>query len=159
MRWPLTFFTDALPEGRAGVTQGPVIRIRPRYRNDEGLYRHEYAHVKQFFVMWAVLMAVNVPLAWLAAGWWLPFASAAAVEPWTVAVTVVAWCSAGHPLLYLYSRRYRQYAEAAAYREQTRWPDGQGGQLSLDDAAARLALPLYNLGITAEQAKAALLEG
>lgn len=28
---------------------GPLIFLRPKYRNDEGLYRHELQHVKQWW--------------------------------------------------------------------------------------------------------------
>jgi hypothetical protein len=48
MKWPLTFYTNfGVPEGSAGATRGPVIFIRPEKRGDEGLYRHELAHVRQ----------------------------------------------------------------------------------------------------------------
>lgn len=157
MRWPFTYYTDALPEGRAAVTKGPVICIRAEYRDDEGLYRHELKHVAQFFGAWAVLTVLNAPLAWLVAIWWLPVAGADAIAPWSVAATVAAWCAAAHPVLYYFSRPYRQWAEATAYREQTLYPDGQGGQLSIERAAWRLALPMYDLGISVAQARDVLL--
>ena len=112
MRWPLVFYTDALQEWQAGCANGPVIRIRPAYKGDEGLYQHELTHVKQ----WVLTLGM-------------------------------------HPLLYLTVRRYRQWAEATAYREQMRYPDAKGGSLSLDNAAARLAGPGYSLGITVEHAR------
>ncbi len=58
-----------------------------------------------------------------------------------------------HPALYLFSRAYRELAEVAAYRVQMRYPDGRGGQLTLDNAAARLAGARYQLAITVEEAR------
>lgn len=44
------FYTDKLRENRAGEARGPFIRIRTGYEQDEGLHRHELAHVE---VSWA----------------------------------------------------------------------------------------------------------
>jgi len=50
MRWPLTFYTDRfIPKGSAGFETMGLIFIRPKYRDDYGLYRHELEHVKQTF--------------------------------------------------------------------------------------------------------------
>jgi hypothetical protein len=50
MSYPLTFYTNfAIPDGSAGCARGPVIFIRPQYREDRGLYEHELVHVKQWF--------------------------------------------------------------------------------------------------------------
>lgn len=49
MKWPLTFYTNfCLKDWQAAVTIGPVILIREKYRNDEGLYAHERKHVSQW---------------------------------------------------------------------------------------------------------------
>lgn len=45
-----TVYTDNLPEGVAGQAHGPVILIRPQYRNDIGLYEHELTHVLQWYM-------------------------------------------------------------------------------------------------------------
>jgi hypothetical protein len=50
MGWPLTFYTNfGVPRGSAGCARGPVVFIRPEYRDDRGLYEHELTHVKQWF--------------------------------------------------------------------------------------------------------------
>jgi len=51
MRFPhLTIYSDHLvKEGFAGKCYGFLIAIRPKYKNDVGLYEHEYVHVKQFY--------------------------------------------------------------------------------------------------------------
>lgn len=50
MTWPLTFYVDELPDGFAGVANGPVIRILKSYRHDRPLYLHEVQHVRQWFM-------------------------------------------------------------------------------------------------------------
>ncbi len=42
-------YTDDLPERVGGVASGPIVRIRPRYEKDEGIHRHELAHVELFW--------------------------------------------------------------------------------------------------------------
>lgn len=46
----LLFYTDDLPKSIGGRANGPVVRIRPRYRNDAGLHRHEEEHVWQWYI-------------------------------------------------------------------------------------------------------------
>lgn len=46
----MIFYTDfGVPEGSAGCARGPLIFIRPEYRDDVGLREHEWTHVKQWF--------------------------------------------------------------------------------------------------------------
>lgn len=46
----LIFYTNKfVPSRFAAVTYGPVILIRPAYKNDLGLLEHEKVHVKQFW--------------------------------------------------------------------------------------------------------------
>ena len=46
----IVFYTDRLiPQQFAGYTRGPVIFIRPEYKNDKGLLEHEKVHVRQFW--------------------------------------------------------------------------------------------------------------
>lgn len=46
----LVIYTDHLPQPwQGGITQGPVIRLRPRYRADAGLLAHELTHVRQWY--------------------------------------------------------------------------------------------------------------
>ena len=46
----LILYTDNLPEGVGGCANGPVIRIRPKYREDEGIHAHELTHVWQWWL-------------------------------------------------------------------------------------------------------------
>ena len=128
----LNFYTDRfVPEGAGGCARGPLIFIREKYRNDRGILEHERAHRKQWFVqtvVWAALLA--------AAAWCFAI-------PYEIAIVSIG----AHGGLYLVVRRYRLWAEVAAYREQMKW-----GNLAPESAARRLAKPCYRLGITAEQA-------
>lgn len=46
----MTFYTDRfIPANSAGCARGPVIFIRPKYRDDIGLLRHEECHVRQWW--------------------------------------------------------------------------------------------------------------
>lgn len=45
----LTFYTNRLiPQGSAGCARGPVIFIRPKYKDDKGLLEHEKVHRRQW---------------------------------------------------------------------------------------------------------------
>lgn len=46
----LVWYTDKISDTRfGGVTNGPLIRIRPKYINDRGLLEHELVHVEQWW--------------------------------------------------------------------------------------------------------------
>lgn len=137
------FYTDWLPKSRGGIALGPVALIRPKYRNDEGITRHELVHVEQFYILWIMLAVAGAPLAL----WWF--------SDWTVVAKVVGLCVLGFPVLYLTSRSFRLAAEAAAYREQMCWPNSAGGYLSINKAAEFLT-NRYWLGISMDEARASL---
>lgn len=43
------YTTFGMPANAAGCARGPLIFIRPEYREDKGLLAHEQTHVKQWF--------------------------------------------------------------------------------------------------------------
>ncbi len=45
----LVIYTDRLPEGFAGMAIAMIVRIRPKFKGDEGLLQHELTHVKQSY--------------------------------------------------------------------------------------------------------------
>ena len=45
----LLVYTDRLPQNSNGCANGPIIRIRPAYKGDEGLKQHEICHVHQWW--------------------------------------------------------------------------------------------------------------
>jgi hypothetical protein len=46
----LVFFTDNLPAGIGGRANGPIVRIKSKYKQDPGIMAHELEHVKQWYL-------------------------------------------------------------------------------------------------------------
>jgi hypothetical protein len=45
----MVFYTDRfIPSDAAGCARGPIVFIRPQYKDDKGLLAHENNHVKQW---------------------------------------------------------------------------------------------------------------
>jgi len=61
-----------------------------------------------------------------------------------------------HGLLYKFVRRYRLWSEAAAYKIQMKFTNGNGVPLTLVGAATHLRSKRYRFGLTVEQAMEAL---
>lgn len=103
----ITIYTDALPENVGGCANGPLIRIRTKYRDDAGIRAHEAEHVRQWYigVLIGMLAALTILLT---SPIWSSYWSAA----------LLAGCAL-HPLAYLLLPRYRLWAEARAYRIQS----------------------------------------
>ncbi len=49
MKCYLLFYTNNVPSGSAGCANAFVIRIRPEYKDDEGILKHEAEHVRQWW--------------------------------------------------------------------------------------------------------------
>ena len=139
----LIVYTDRLPEYSGAAANGPVVRVRPKYRDDKGIHRHELRHVEQWWIGVALGFFAGLLLATLGAGG-------------EVVLLGLAAGIAVHPVAYLRLRRYRLWTEARAYREQTRWPAADGDHLSVESAAYKLTAEHYRLGLTYEQALAYL---
>ena len=125
MKYPLTFYTDKyVSEGAAGSTKGPVIFIRPAYRDDKGLYEHELMHVKQWFVVTAACIALL-----------------AATQPVLVGLGLAV-----ERLMYTFYPRYRLASEVIAYKEQLRhYADDR------TEMFAGFIADNYNLKVTKEE--------
>lgn len=146
MRWlPFkTIYTDALPADVGGCANGPLIRIRNKYRDDTGIHAHEAEHVRQWYVgvllgvLAAAALALLPPLtAWSA--WW--------------PVALVSGLGL-HPAAYWLLPRYRLWAEARAYRIQLQhYPDDRS-RLFAGFIATR-----YRLSITPAEALNAIKKG
>lgn len=136
----ITIYTDKLPPDVGGCANGPVVRIRTKYRDDAGIHAHEAEHVEQ----WSVGVLIGVLAAFMLA--YIPEFAHWAIW-WPVALT--AGCAL-HPLAYLFPR-YRLWAEARAYRIQLKhYPDDRS-RLFAGFIATR-----YNLKISVEQSLEAL---
>lgn len=132
----LTIYTDNLPPDVGGCANAFVVRIQPKYRNDAGIHRHEYAHVWQWWSGVAIGAFAAVLLSHT--GYW-PLALIAGAML--------------HPLAYLLFDEYRLYAEASAYAEQM---DADGA--NLDVLAHRLISPRYKLGLRLDEARFEILD-
>ncbi|MEC5207373.1 hypothetical protein QF022_002329 [Vogesella perlucida] len=125
----LVIYTDRLPEGVGGTANGPLVRIRPEYRDDAGIHAHEYQHVIQWYQEGALGMLL-VALIALAAGC-----------HWSLALAIAPVGMAAHSLGYALSASHRLWCEVQAYQVQMQYG------LRLDDAALRLMSPRYKLGL------------
>lgn len=145
MRYPsLTIYTDNLPPDVGGCANGPVVRIRTKYRDDPGIHAHEAEHVRQWYV--GVLIGVLAALAMIG----LPV-PAKCSEWWPVALS--AGCAL-HPLAYMLLARYRLWAEARAYRIQLKhYPDDRSKLF------AGFIASEYGLEITPGEALNAITKG
>jgi len=132
MKWPFTFYVRNLPVNVGGTTNGFVIRILEKYRHDEGIYRHELMHVKQ----WAVWSLLSIPVAYA-------LYQLALFDYLALAILPCALPSA----LYRFVTSYRLWCEVEAYKEQARF--------YFDDRRplfAEYIADSYDLKITPEQA-------
>lgn len=148
--WPLALiiFTDRMPVEMGGRARGPVVLIRPKYRDDAGLLAHELVHVGQFWgpaVMFSILGALLLmqpdPLL-VYIGYVLPGLGLAI-----------------HSVFYRFDRTYRLWAEVSAYRVQMQRPDRTGARMSAETAASMLMMPRYEFNLTAAEALAAITGG
>ena len=111
------------------------IRINPKYKDDAGLYAHEYEHIKQWYKSVLLLGIILLGLAVIFS------ADLLYVAPVIVPV---------HGVLYRFSSAYRAYCEAEAFKAQLKhYPE------QIDFFAEFLA-GNYDLGITVAEAKTLL---
>lgn len=111
MKYPFTFYVKSLPENVGGRTNGPIIRISDKYKDDVGLYKHELIHVKQWasisilfsIIICAIIYFLNLHQDYYSLAYF--------------SMTI-------HSLLYKFVPRYRLYAEVQVYKEQLKYyPD------------------------------------
>ena len=131
MTYPLTFFVKSLPPNIGGESRGPIIRILEKHRHDEGLYRHELEHVKQ----WFRLAVLSVPLAYALLHFGL-------VDFMGLALLPLAF----HTILYKLSTAYRLWCEVSAYKVQAQYYFDDRRPLFAEFVAGH-----YNLKITPAQ--------
>lgn len=138
----LTIYTDNLPAHAGGMTRGPFIFIRPKYRGDIGLLEHEKMHVAQWWIV--TLLAVAAILAIGHLGYGLPLLQAASYAPVAIGV---------YSLLYEMVPPFRLWAEVQAYRKQlSYYPDRNERAVVL----GRFLAEKYGLKITVDEAIALL---
>lgn len=138
MKYYLIRYTEQVSKGFGGVTQGPIIKTLPKYKDDIGLLEHEKTHVRQWYFWLAVGLLLSTML--------------------TLLVSPSLWPLLGlapflHQLLYKLVRPHRCWCEVQAYRKQI----AVGGYLSNDFAVAAL-VEKYGLKLSADKARALLLD-
>lgn len=138
MKYYLLKYTTSLSTGFGGTTQGPIIKILPKYKDDIGLLEHEKTHVRQWYFWLAVGLLLGTML--------------------NLLVSPSLWPLLGlapflHQLLYKFVRPYRCWCEVQAYRKQI----AVGGYLSNDFAVAAL-VEKYGLKLSADKARALLFD-
>lgn len=138
MKYYLIKHTAKLANGFGGTAQGPLIKVLTKYKGDTGLIEHEKTHVRQ----WYAAMAIGLLLGAL-----LTLVVSSSLWPLFGLAPVV------HPLLYKLVRPYRQWCEVQAYRKQI----AIGGYTSNDFAVTAL-VEKYDLGLSADEAKALLFD-
>lgn len=58
MLYKVFYTNDFIPSRFGAKTMGPIILIRPQYKDDKGLLEHEKVHVRQF---WSTLGLFGIP--------------------------------------------------------------------------------------------------
>lgn len=103
-----TLYTDKLPANVGGRATGPIVRIRPEYRDDKGVHAHEQVHVNQWY--FGLLLGALVAAVLYYFGH----------EAWPLALFAGA---VAHPLATL-NESYTLWKEVQAYKEQAKhYPD------------------------------------
>jgi len=140
MKFPsITVYTENLPDDVGGYANAFFVRIREKYRNDDGIHRHEYEHVAQF---WRMSIPSSLAIVFLL------LVSEAPLEYMPIILAGFSF----HSVLYKLIRPYRKYCEAKAYAAQV---NSDGKDIGL--MAHRLSLPCYDLKLTKINAKDEIL--
>ena len=136
MKYYVINFTEKLPSGFGGTTQGPIIKILPKYKDDAGLLEHEKTHVRQWYAVLAIGLLFSTLLTLLVSPCLWPLYGLAPVL---------------HQLLYKFVRPYRCWCEVRAYRKQI-----EIGGYTGNEFAVTALVEKYDLGLSVEEAKALL---
>lgn len=107
----MIFYSDRLvPKDSAACARGPFIFICPKYRGDVGLLEHERTHVKQWFVVTAISIAV-----------FIFFAHAIYNRTSFPVFSITPFFMAFNSVIYTLFPKYRLYSELEAYKVQARY--------------------------------------
>ena len=133
----LLWFTDILPETVGGRAMMFTVRLRPKYKDDTGILKHEETHVKQYWL-------ITLPLLILVGigGFF-----------YQIVWVALSLCLIAQPIIYQASKSYRKWAEVRAYREQLLWPPATGNREYYWFLYVVALAQHYKLGINIEEAK------
>ena len=135
-------YSDEMPEGTGGYAKLFYERIRPKYKDDVGIHKHEDLHVTQFYVLFLAWVALCVGVAGMLGD---PY--------YVIALAFIPWGAAIHPALYWLVKEYKLACEVDCYQEQAKWyPDDRLPKF------AKFISRDYGLKITEESALKLLRE-
>jgi hypothetical protein len=101
----MTFYSDFVPKGHGAWALGPLVFIRPKYKDDKGILAHEELHVQQWA---ACCLLFLIPFSAVGYATGIHFELASLFMFWAI---------------YLIPS-FRLRVEVAAYREQAKYyPD------------------------------------
>lgn len=102
----LLSFSDNLPEGVGGRATMFFVRIRPKYKDDEGIIKHECFHIMMYWL-------ITLPLLILVGvgGFFNEIV-------WAAAFLVPSF----EPIFYQFFSLYQKWVEIRAYRRQLKYP-------------------------------------
>lgn len=138
----LLIYTDKLPDNVGGRTTMFTVRIKPKYKDDMGILKHEEIHIGQYWTITLALLLLSGiggcfrPLVWLTA----------------------IFCPMVEPILCQLSAPYRQWKEVKAYREQLKWPPATDSTEYYSVLYSVFLSQNYNLKITIKEARELLKE-
>lgn len=133
-----THYTDSIPTGFGGVSYGPYIRIRPKYREDSGIHAHEQVHANQWWA-WFLAGAVAAYFLYPLGNFYWYYALLAGVGM--------------HAVLYKFVHAYRLWSEVQAYKLQAGYYADDRRLLF-----AKFIATKYKLNISTEKAYALLIK-
>lgn len=117
---------------KAGDTNMFFARINPKYKEDTGLHAHEYAHIKQWYVIMLIFSLLLLSLMTVFSTYLIYF------YPMFFKL---------HGAMYATSKNYRQYCEVNAFKAQLKhYPEKI-------DFFAKFMATNYDLGITIAKSK------
>tara|TARA_R110000744_G_scaffold378093_1_gene493807 strand:- start:100 stop:555 length:456 start_codon:yes stop_codon:yes gene_type:complete len=151
MKYPLTFYTDfGVGKTARGSTRMCFIFIRPKHKDDEGLYQHELTHVKQWAAT-TMLAAVLMTAAYSLAVAFFPSVFSAPLI--AIYLQIILLSFSVFSLLYGTVPYIRLLAEVQAFKKQLNYYS--------DDRTAKFAGAIakyYNLKITPEEVERMLVK-
>ena len=100
MKYYFIKYCKYLSNGFGGSTQGPLIKMLTKYKDDSGLLEHEKVHVRQWYALLALVLSLSALVTLLVSSSLWPLCGLALVS---------------HQLLYKLVRPYRRWTEVKAY--------------------------------------------
>lgn len=108
MKLYLTRYTNRLPSYQLGNARLFLITLRNDQKGNDHVLAHEVEHVKQWYMMFAPLIAVAMFMLYFSAD----------LMAVNAGYVLLGLSIALHPLLYQYNRQYRLFCEVKAYKAQ-----------------------------------------